>query len=71
MHRGLVSTFPISLKIARDRSSWLLINSNSDGVLSVWWEADLGSVCANAAENAIAVQQAIVRTDRTNIVAPF
>lgn len=67
MHRGLVSTFPISVKIARDRA----IDSNSDGFLSVWWEAGRDSVCANAAENATAIQQVIVRTDRTNIAAPF
>jgi len=49
----------------------LAIDSNSDGFLSVWWEAGRDSVCANAAENATAIQQVIVRTDRTNIAAPF
>src|ERR1700686_3767950 len=72
MHRGCVNNFPISAKIARERSAWSPIDSNSDGPLRLWWTTDFGSVSANAAESAVAAEQpidTIKKNERTNIVA--
>src|ERR1700676_1356200 len=72
MHRGCVNNFPISAKIARERSAWSPIDSNSDGPLRLWWTTDFGSVSANAAESAVAAEQpidTIKKNERTNIAA--
>jgi hypothetical protein len=68
MHRGCVNNFPISAKIARERSAWSPIDSNSDGPLRLWWTTDFGSV--NAAESAVAAEQpidTIKKNERTDI----
>jgi hypothetical protein len=70
MHRGCVNTFPISVKIARERSAWSAIDSNSDGLFRLWWATDFGSVSANTAESAAATEQpidTIKKNERTNI----
>jgi hypothetical protein len=71
MHRGCVSNFPISVKIARERSAWSPIDSNSDELLRLWWVTDFGSVSANAAESTTAEQpiDTIKKNERTNIAA--
>src|ERR1039458_9682845 len=72
MHRGCVNNFPISAKIARERSAWSPIDSNSDGLLRLWWATDFGSVSANAAESAATAEQpidTIKKNERTNIAA--
>ena len=72
MHRGCVNNFPISAKIARERSAWSPIDSNSDGLLRLWWATDFGSVSANAAESAAAAEQpidTIEKNERTDIAA--
>src|ERR1019366_7882539 len=72
MHRGCVNNFPISAKIARERSAWSPIDSNSDGLLRLWWATDFGSVSANAAESAAAAEQpfdTIEKIERTDIAA--
>jgi hypothetical protein len=69
MHRGCVNNFPISTKIARERSAWSPIDSKSDGLLRA---RDFDSVCANAARGTVAVPQPndTIRTiERTNIAA--
>src|ERR1700737_1200919 len=72
MHRGCVNNFPISAKMARERSAWSPIDSNSDGPLRLWWTTDFGSVSANAAESAMAAEQPIdtvKQNERTSIAA--
>src|ERR1019366_10512126 len=72
MHRGCVYNFPISAKIARERSAWSPIDSNSDGPLRLGWATDFGSVSANAAESAVAAEQpidTIKKNERNNIAA--
>src|ERR1035438_2512006 len=71
MQRGCVNNFPISANIARERSAWSAIDSNSDGALRLWRPTDFGSVSANAAESAVAAEQPIAATrknERTDIV---
>src|SRR5450432_3331217 len=72
MHRGCVNNFPISAKIARERSASSPIDSNSDGPLRLWWTTDFGSVSGNAAESAVAAEQpidTIKKNERTSIAA--
>jgi hypothetical protein len=74
MHRGCVNNFPISAKIARERSAWSPIDSNSDGLLRLWRATDFGSVSANAAESAVAAEQpidTIKKNERSNISLPY
>src|SRR5258708_7205375 len=69
MHRGCVKSFPISVKIASERSAWSAIESNSDGLLR---PTDFVSVCANTTDSAALAEQAIDRTkknERANIAA--
>jgi hypothetical protein len=71
MHRGCVNNFPISAKIARERSAWSAIDSNSDGALRLGWATDFGSVSANAAESAVAAEQPIdtIKKNERNTIA--
>jgi hypothetical protein len=72
MHRGCVKSFPISAKIARERSAWSAIDSNSDELLRVWRARDFVSVWANTTDSAALDEQAIDRTkknERANIAA--
>ena len=61
------NNFPISAKIARERSAWSPIDSNSDGPLRLWWTTDFGSVSANAAESAVAAEQPIDTIKKTSV----
>src|SRR5450631_3881750 len=72
MHRGCINNFPISTKIARERSAWSPIDSNSDGLLRLWRLTDFGSSSANAAESAVAPEPPIAtikKNERNNITA--
>src|ERR1700686_1969297 len=72
MHRGCVKIFPISAKIARERSAWSEIDSNSDGFLRPWWATDFVSASANTTESAAVAEQAIDKSkkiERANIAA--
>jgi hypothetical protein len=70
MQRGCVNNFPISEKIARERSALSPIDSNSDASLRLSWTADFGSATANAAESTVAAEiEAIKQNERTSIAA--
>jgi hypothetical protein len=69
MQRGFVTSFPISPKIARERSRGFEIDMNSEGLLRVWL-ADGWSAFAKVGDRTNAATAIIVRViDLRNGVA--